>query len=116
MIIKKSVGLVSVRVPRSARGNPSENSSIIFASLLLFEKTEQPIRMPKISSFFLCLFALAHGARKQNGIWREFLDFQDCQREGLKSDYGTLDFVTCGLDYGISRCYLQIECNDEDKR
>ena len=50
------------------------------------------------------------------GSWKEFLDFEDCQREGLKSDYGTLDFVTCGLDYGISRCYLQIECNDEDKR
>lgn len=75
--------------------------------------------MPKISKFFVRFFAICgvvNGARKQNGVWREFLEFEECEREGLTSDYGTLDFVTCAEDEGVSRCYLQIECNDEDKR
>ena len=59
---------------------------------------------------------MARGARKQNGVWRQFLDFEECEREGLSSDYGTLGFVTCAEDGGISRCYLTIECTDEDKR
>ena len=91
-----------------------------FCSAFLFpKKNEQPIRMPKISNFFVCfsvICGMARGARKQNGVWREFLDFEECEREGLMSDYGRLDFVTCAEDGGISRCYLQIECTDHDKR
>ena len=69
---------------------------------------------------FFGLLAIASASkpvRKQNGVWKEFLNFEECEREGLTSDYGELEFISCGeYELGKEGCNLHIECNDENLR
>ena len=67
---KKSFGLVSVRVPRSARGHLSE-SSIFFAQYFFFRKKRAADKDAKNFKLFSLPFChLRNGARSQEAEWR----------------------------------------------